>query len=95
MTKPNWTPGPWKIGSRYTENGVYDKAGNLIANTHSSHRNFDRENQIAEQNANAHLIAAAPDMYEALEDIIGDTEFGCHRASYIKARAALAKARGE
>jgi len=36
---------------------------------------------------NAHLIAAAPDMLEALEEFMGDT--------YMKARAAVQKARGE
>lgn len=45
----------------------------------------------------ANLIAASPDLYAALEEIIADLE-GCYadgEPSVIKARAALAKARGE
>jgi hypothetical protein len=54
--------------------------------------------------ANAHLIAAAPDMYEALEDLLNEYSdlmsdmYGNHDGSttaYMKAEAALAKARGE
>ena len=48
--------------------------------------------------ANAHLIAAAPDLYEALDEILGD--FAAHSldsdsSSLSLARAALNKARGE
>ena len=46
---------------------------------------------------NAHLIAAAPDLYEALEKIAtGDGVYGDQAYEYKQiARAALAKARGE
>lgn len=43
---------------------------------------------------NANRIAAADDLYEALKEII-DTEWIGGKGGFVKARAALAKARGE
>jgi hypothetical protein len=40
------------------------------------------------------LFAAAPDLYAALEEII-NTEWIGGKGGFVKARAALAKARGE
>lgn len=49
--------------------------------------------------ANAHLIAAAPELYEALEDVCKQMEYMAtwdkHGQSYYKAKRALSKARGE
>lgn len=46
--------------------------------------------------ADAHLIASAPDMYEALEQIVKNWhEHGTYQEEYKKAVAALKKARGE
>jgi hypothetical protein len=42
----------------------------------------------------ASLFAAAPELYEALKEII-DTEWIGGKGGFVKARAALAKARGE
>ena len=65
--KQKHTKGPWVIGNRYTDQGVYTPDGELVANTHGSQRNFNRDEQIAIQDANARLIAAAPELLEALE----------------------------
>ena len=51
-----------------------------------------------EQIANARLIAAAPDLLEALRNLadLYDTDKGCRSLpEYIAARAAIAKATGE
>lgn len=48
--------------------------------------------------ANAHLIAAAPDLYDALRSAVGAMEVLDHPKDFgalKKANAALAKARGE
>lgn len=48
--------------------------------------------------ANAHLIAAGPDLYEALSDLVGILELDTRSHVFdavCSARAALARARGE
>jgi hypothetical protein len=94
------TPGPWVIGSRHTNQGVYTVDGDLIANTHGSQRNFNRDEQIAEQDANARLIAAAPEVTDAAAALIADVrrrhpneELRC--PYMIALDAAIAKARGQ
>ena len=73
MTQGKHTPGPWAVGNRYSETGVFSADGEtLVANTHSSQRNFDRDAQVTEQHANARLIAAAPDLLEALRGLVAE-----------------------
>lgn len=52
---------------------------------------------LAEVKANARLIAAAPDLLEALESALTAAEFEKHPARpwHSQARAAIAKARGQ
>lgn len=53
---------------------------------------------IVESEANARLIAAAPDLYEALNELLfedSDKPEVERLKTLVKARAALAKARGE
>lgn len=90
------TPGPWRIGS--TQTRVESRAGSVLAVT-------DYEPHIPEvaARANARLIAAAPELLEALkavEDSIcllglhtdeDDCE-GCRLRQ--RSRAAIAKAEG-
>lgn len=86
MTESKWTPGPWAVMD-YTDDEEFPRwcvvplscVGTIA--------------HVQKSEANANLIAAAPDLYEALEamgdDRIGDAEFNAMR------NAALAKARGE
>lgn len=49
-----------------------------------------------DQQANARLIAAAPELYEALEDLVSRVDYVLRDdAEHATARAALAKARGD
>nr|WP_064247000.1 hypothetical protein [Rhizobium leguminosarum]OAP95128.1 hypothetical protein A4U53_18070 [Rhizobium leguminosarum] len=98
MSERRHTPGPWRVDSdndgygieivgrptwpcsRFGVQGDWDIA------------KIEELDNDAEARANARLIAAAPELLEALLDIIGDNEFGCHRPAYIKARSAIAKA---
>ena len=94
-----FTEGPWIIKN----NGYYfdiSTSGNMeIADLCSSVYSFDKNEHksggIAE--ANAQLIAAAPDLYDALEnciDCLGD-EFALPVDCIKEAKKALAKARGD
>ena len=57
--------GPWEKGCRYTDTGVWSGTEQIAA-THSAQRNYDRDEQIAKQDANARFIAAAPDLVRDL-----------------------------
>lgn len=103
-----FTKGPWEIAevrtqvgrafkideeARHEDHGlvacIYDDETSLNSRLHEEHE------------ANAHLIAAAPEMYEALEGLIAlNRSPGPSPAGEITKRlnagdAALAKARGE
>lgn len=105
MTEAKFTKGPWvSYGS-----GVATEAYGLkpdrtyghgcgatfvcCLNDGEYHEYKDRE----EQEANAHLISAAPDMYEALEDAAMEIRHLARGTtdSYDAIMALLAKARGE
>lgn len=102
-----FTPGPWHVGKKDHPVGyfpVYARTGvtkiSRIAKTDSHEVGFGISE--AEQRANAHLIAAAPDLYEALNRIynkllISDRDGESHISEKDgeMARTALAKARGE
>lgn len=102
MSKTPWTPGPWIIGQpakhptsvqKEMENGWLATVANCESLTLED----------AECLANARLIAAAPELVEALEALAIHTEdmhIICNRPaedseSLTKARALLARIRGE
>lgn len=79
------TPGPWEVRPDVSTIGLYW---------------VEPEAETDEEDkANARLIAAAPEMKEALEALISVMETTecdrLFRADYSKAKAALAKANGE
>ena len=99
------TPGPWVVGEPHPTNAcayVRDDKGHEVATLYfcsvggpigddgiwPEHPNRD---------ANARLIAAAPDMLEALRSLVRDNAGVTHEYLHIireKARAAIAKAEG-
>lgn len=94
MSKTNFTKGPWVYGDA-SDNGQYvwdPKGERIVAEAYpDEHQDFE---------ANAHLIAAAPEMYEAIEQTLVEIEFfgddlhnKLHSVSLL--REVLAKARGE
>ena len=100
-TEQKWTPGPWL---RDTASGlscdVRASSGRKVAlcwglsTTRAAMEN--RPGYRAECNANAHLIAAAPELYDALEALLDSPYADPHgEKERMAARAALAKARGE
>ena len=103
--EPDLTPhtrGPWEIHRR--ENGYA-----YLHAPHDPHEWRDFARVVVEMDdtgpsnegaANAHLIAAAPDLLEALEEVVRKFDVAPDAVKNVplgimKARAAIAKARGE
>ena len=88
--QPKWTPGPWRVLNDEAIK-VASSDGSLATVTHIHLRG---RRDTSEVEANAHLIAAAPDLYAALEMaqlwLSVDGRFDMQGIN-----AALAKARGE
>ena len=97
MTTYKHTPGPWTFAplstaSRFRATQQEERFG-IYADTAPEGHRMPAE---AQGEANARLIAAAPDLLEALEALVFD--FDSHSTadeSISRARAALKKARGE
>ena len=87
MIKAKHTPGPWKIDYGY--NRIINFIGPCVPDQYAGSSWL----QVTE--ANAHLIAAAPDLLDALKgmlEVFGD-EFGMGDSSVCDdARAAISKA---
>lgn len=102
----NHTPGPWRAEAH--PNGWHIKHGSRwnAALERDVGVDVDFRSRGVEGDANAHLIAAAPDLLIALEEVTkmyvklgnsGDCGFWTPESQdeIIAARAAVAKARGE
>lgn len=98
------TPGPWSLCGPDTD---LVRDGNYRAVARASFRATPTVNLIHETKANARLIAAAPELLEALTRLVEDLEMrsnwkrgddkgvvDCGHSVYLKARAAIAKAGG-
>lgn len=77
-TKPMFTPGPWSVGDTGTRgDGIWIQPADLNANVICDlvgRLNVPEEDttQITDEDvANAHLIAAAPTMLDALNNVRG------------------------
>ena len=80
-----YTPGPWRVGIDRESVGEVNPPEAKIAMT--------REGTTPEREANARLIAAAPDLLEALHKIVNNWD-NLHPKDRQQARAATAKAEG-
>ena len=97
MTDTKHTPGPWAV---HCDPCHYDTASDVKSDCGKLFASVGGKAQWQEQEANARLISAAPDMLAALiaaENYIANTEseFGFTLKCGESARAALAKARGQ
>ena len=79
------TPGEWRFGMR-DDGSIWISLGDPVKGPHYQ---FDFPARLAD----ARLACAAPDLYEALEGVLRVADRDT--AEFNKARAALAKARGE
>ena len=85
MSKTKFTPGPWLFSSYKSGTSVIVIDGKEFGVATVNYPNRD---------ANAHLIAAAPDLYEALDNLEND-DGSIPDHAWKLVQAALAKARGE
>lgn len=91
----NYTKGEWRIHKSLPDDIIYSETDEGIVNLARI-----RHQEVPEQaqEANAHLIATAPDMYEALKAIIEecpDPQLPYGKAVVRIATEALAKAEGK
>lgn len=99
QNKPAFTPGPWITARADRTIGIFS-TGNVAF--------FVAKAYGPDKKANAQLIEAYPDLYEALESLLNDCEeyvrinnlhdddgSPANTHSTRRARAALSKARGE
>ena len=91
------TPGPWQVCNT-TDVFTMDRDGDptngyQIADCMVDYAMVDEnEMSLSEQRANAYLIAAAPELLEALKEWLHD--FGSTNEISIKTRELIAKAKG-
>lgn len=89
MTKPaGYTKGPWR---RVGPGALYSVHGKMVF---GATLNEHDDPVIDIKRADDRLISAAPDLYEALRDMMECDEQGEALAVVSRARAALAKAEG-
>lgn len=86
VTKSKWTPGPWVVMD-YTDDEEFPRWCVVPSSCVGTIAH------VQKSEANANLIAAAPDLYEVLEAMV-DGEIGNAKFNAMR-HAALAKARGE
>ncbi len=91
------TKGPWIIGPYYKETVTESDTDDVIA---QPGRNFSTINPSQTLEANAHLIAAAPDMLEALDRLIRAVNVPIPdplivMATLEQAKEAISKAKGD
>ncbi len=109
MTETKWTPGPWQASlDNIRGNAWYQDIDGAIGQP-DEHIGLAKVvvvidgEDYRQGRANAHLIAAAPDLYEALSNFLENEKFqvgvggnpNAVEKMLAQARAAIAKARGE
>jgi hypothetical protein len=101
------TPGPWtrckstESGGSFITHIDAEYVGHDVCFVYASHGMFDPVVTTEQDDANANLIAAAPELLESLESVLtlarlkwGNLDKDAW-AEFEKARAAIAKAKGE
>lgn len=102
MSETKHTSGPWEADAEFPDRLFVPDYGRIWINGYDSeggpiHIGYVDGPRTVERMANAHLIAAAPELLEALEECIvavDNGEFPSFKL-YSAARAAIAKSKGE
>jgi hypothetical protein len=94
------TPGPWSVAPEHCTNwwGKHT-AGTVVIDANSEPICATNDDRAATEKdfANARLIAAAPDLYDCLAQLVAEGYWNTYpfsQAMYAKAAAAIAKAEG-
>lgn len=90
-----FTPAPWKVVHEFNIEQAETRRGICSCGGYSNNRKV--EETVKENIANAHLVAAAPEMYEALSRIkilLDEKWSGYYGTVYPLIEAALSKAEG-
>jgi hypothetical protein len=100
MSELKATPGPWShSGPPVREPSVFIYGGEHRGRIAKAEAGLNHgQDMFAEAIANAHLIAAAPDLYEALDCLVTNWSAFSYEEQGLAltaAAAALARARGE
>ena len=95
MNEHKFTPGPWEAGQGHPT-VIYWKCVPIAYACDGKHRDWVAANPLGEERAkaNARLIAAAPELLEALESIENDSGH-IPPAVWEMRNAAIAKATGK
>lgn len=96
MSKPEHTPGPWTVEERVTDDLIGGGRSWYIGEA-------DAPSIVFANEADAKLIAAAPELLEHLEALMATEARGCpdwrecevHEPLWAPIYAAIAKAKGE
>lgn len=99
---PKFTPGTWEVALETGCRGVVASVSGTPKFVAVMFNDPDTPENEPMRFANAHLIAAAPDLYEALE-MVRDADDDCHKdglqtipsVARSKIDAAIAKAKGD
>ena len=99
------TPGPWFIGTDFSDQGRHIYAKQMVCDDdgeewHPLIASTDDDERLIDWQANARLIAAAPDLLEALQTLVQMSEAFANELheghpDVVAARAAIAKATQE
>jgi hypothetical protein len=96
------TPGPWYVGTGFSDQGRHIYAAQKVRDEdgeewHPLIAVTDDDERLVDWQANAQLIAAAPDLLEELRVALVCAEVGLVPEAHTlaKFRAAIAKATGE
>jgi hypothetical protein len=101
MTNRKHTPGPWYVGTEFNDQGRHIYAAQKVRHEdgdewHPLIATTDDDERLVDWQANAVLIAAAPDLLEELQRLVRLIEIeDAHLANFGEveaARAAIAKA---
>jgi hypothetical protein len=102
MTSRKHTPGPWYVGTEFNDQGRHIYAAQKVRHEdgdewHPLIACTDDDERLVDWQANAVLIAAAPDLLEALETLANmaeafPDELHKDHPDVVAARAAITKA---